>query len=126
MNVALWVVQFVVAAAFGMSGVMKATMPIAALEQSMRWARDVPEGLVRFIGLCEIAGALGLILPALTRIKPGLTPLAAAGLTTVMVLASLFHVTRGELFALPFTLTLGALAAFVAWGRYTRVPVGAR
>jgi len=57
--------------------------------------------LVRFIGVSELAGALGLILPAATRIRPGLTPLAALGLSTIMALAMLFHLVRGEPQALP-------------------------
>jgi uncharacterized membrane protein YphA (DoxX/SURF4 family) len=125
MNIALWLVQLLLAAAFAVSGAMKIAMPIAALAQSAKWATDVPPALVRFIGACEIAGALGLVLPAVTRTKPRLAALAAGGLLTVMVLASIFHISRGELSALRVTLTLGALAAFVAWGRTSRVPVQA-
>jgi hypothetical protein len=92
----------------------------------MIWVNAVPVGLVRFIGASELAGALGLILPAATRIKPSLTPLAASGLIVVMVLAAAFHASRGELQALPINFVLGGLAAFVAWGRFRRAPVEAR
>jgi hypothetical protein len=109
-----------------MAGVMKTTMPIDELAKTVNWAADVPLLLVRFIGLSELAGALGLVLPALTRIMPVLTPLAAAGLTLVMILAAGFHLTRGEAAAIGFTLVLGAAAAFVAWGRWRRVPIAAR
>jgi putative oxidoreductase len=73
--------------------------------------------LLRFIGVAELAGGLGLILPAATRIRPMLTPLAALGLATIMTLAFVFHIQRGEWDALPVNAVLGALAAFVAWGR---------
>src|SRR5688500_1026583 len=95
LNIGLWVVQVVLAVMFGMAGVMKSTAPMAELVAQMGWPGALPEGLVRFIGVSELAGAIGLILPSLTRIKPGLTPLAAAGLVVVMVLAALFHIPRG-------------------------------
>lgn len=125
MNVALWITQLLLAAAFGMAGAMKATTPIAELAPKMPWVANLPH-LVRFIGASELAGALGLLLPALTRIKPWLTPLAAVGLTVVMVLAAAFHVSRGEYSVLPIPLLLGALAAFVAWGRTRKAPIAAR
>lgn len=122
----LWLAQILLAVAFGLAGAMKATAPIATLAQQMVWPGDVPAWLVRFIGVSELAGALGLILPAVTRIKPGLTPLAALGLLAVMVLASAFHIARGEWQALPMNVLLGALAAFIAWGRTRKVPIQAR
>ena len=125
MNVVLWIVQVLLAAAFGVSGVMKSTMPIPELALQVPWSDDVPVAFVRFIGLVELTGAVGLILPALTRIKPGLTPLAALGILTIMLLAMLFHISRGEFGVLPINLALGAMAAFIAWGR-RRVPIPAR
>jgi len=126
LHIALWVAQILLAAAFGMAGVMKSTQPIADLAAQLVWPGAVPEALVRFIGISELAGAIGLVLPAATRIQPGLTPLAALGLIVVMLLAAGFHVTRGELFALPINLALAALAAFIAWGRGRRAPIAAR
>jgi len=67
-----------------------------------------------------------MLLPALTRIKPILTPLAGVGLAVVMVLAAGFHVMRGELSALPINLAFGGLAAFVAWGRLQKAPISPR
>lgn len=125
-SVALWVVQVLLAAAFGTAGVMKTTMPIHELAQNLVWPGALPPALVRFIGASELAAAIGLILPAATRIRPVLTPLAAAGLVVVMVLASVFHLSRGEAQALPMNLTFGALAAFVAWGRFRKAPIKAR
>ena len=118
LHITLWGVQVLLAAMFGLSGAMKATTPIPALANSAPWAADVPEALVRFIGVAELAGAAGLLLPALTRILPVLTPLAATGLAIIMVLAVAFHVSRSEPTMLPINLVLGAVAAFVAWGRF--------
>jgi putative oxidoreductase len=126
LSVALWIVQLLLAAAYASAGVMKTTMPIGALAQNLPWTGDVPPALVRFIGTSELAASIGLVLPALTRVKPMLTPLAAAALVVVMVLASIFDITRGELSALPITVTLGALGAFVAWGRTARAPIAPR
>jgi uncharacterized membrane protein YphA (DoxX/SURF4 family) len=120
LHVALWIVQLLLAAAFGMAGVMKSTQPLDALSPDMAWVRDVPPAMVRFIGIAELAGALGLVLPALTGVKPILTPLAAAGLAVIMVLAAAFHISRGEFSALPFNIVLGGLSALVAWGRGVR------
>ena len=126
LHVALWVVQALLAANYGIAGVMKSTMPIADLAQKLVWPGALPVPLVRFIGVAELAAALGLILPSLTRVRPLLTSIAAAGLTVIMLLATAFHVSRGELQMLPVTLTFAALAAFVAWGRGKKAPIAAR
>ena len=123
LHVAVWMAQLLLALAFGMAGIMKSTQPVAELSVAMAWTADVPAGLVRFIGASELAAALGLVLPAATRIRPLLTPLAAMGLVLVMLLASLFHISRGEWLAVPLNLVLGSLAAFVAWGRLRKVPI---
>lgn len=126
LNITLWVVQFTLAFAFGTAGFTKLTQPLANLAQMMPWTTAVPSEMVRFIGAAELAGALGLLLPALSRIKPLLTALAGAGLLVVMVLAAGFHLTRAEYGALPINLVLGGLAAFVAWGRYKKAPISPR
>jgi uncharacterized membrane protein YphA (DoxX/SURF4 family) len=125
-NITLWVVQGLLAVMFGIAGFMKLTMPIAELTEKMVWPGAAPSALVRFIGLSELAAAIGLIAPAATRIKPVLTPLAGVGLVIVMLFAAIFHITRGELGALPTNLVLGALAAFVAWGRFRKAPIPPR
>jgi len=118
MTIALWVVQVLLAAMFGMAGFMKTTAPIPQLVQAgISWAPDLPVALVRFIGISELAGAIGLILPAATGVQPWLTRAAAGGLMVVMVLATLFHLTRAEWQNVPMTLVIGLLAAFVVWGR---------
>jgi putative oxidoreductase len=120
MNIALWIVQVLLAAAFGMAGFTKIMQPIDAMVGMMPWAADVPLLLVRFIGVAEVAGALGLILPGLTKIQPRLTAYAAAGLVVVMLLASLFHASRGEFGNIGVNAVLLLLAAFVAYRRWPR------
>ena len=126
LHAGLWVGQVALALAFGMAGGMKATAPISELAQRMIWPGDVPAWLVRFIGVAELSAAFGLVLPAATRIKPGLTPLAAACLTLVVALAIPFHLVRGEPVVLVGLLPLGALALFVAWGRFGQAPIRPR
>ena len=121
LHLGLWATQVLLAGVFLMAGGMKLTAPVETLQQQMAWVGGAMGPAVRVIGLVEVLGALGLLLPAATRILPGLTPLAAAGLATVMVLATLTHITRGELGMVPVTLILGGLAAFVAWGRGVEV-----
>ena len=82
--------------------------------------------LVRFIGTSELLGAIGLLLPSLTRVKPIFTAWAGAGLATVMVLATGFHVMRDEMQFIGVTLTLAVVAAFVAWGRFVGRPIEPR
>jgi hypothetical protein len=125
-TIGLWVVQGLLAAAFLSAGVVKGFQPLDAVGKMMPWVLDVPGWLVRFIGFAELAGALGLILPAATRILPILTPLAALGLTTVMILAAGFHASRGELAMVPINLVIGSLAGFIAWGRLRKAPLKPR
>jgi uncharacterized membrane protein YphA (DoxX/SURF4 family) len=122
MNIALWIVQVLLAGMFVMAGVMKAFMYERA-KASIFWVKDVPRGLVTFIGISELLGGLGLLLPAITGILPWLTPLAGAGLVLVMLLAIGFHASRREGQAISFNAVLLALAAFVAYGRFVIVPL---
>jgi putative oxidoreductase len=125
LNIALWVLQVLLAAVFLMAGLTKLTTPITQLSVMLAWTASVPELMVRFIAVAEILGALGLLLPSLTKIQPSLTPLAALSLSVVMALAVLFHITRGEFGVTLPSLVLGVLSAFVAWGR-RQVPIQAR
>lgn len=122
----LWAVQLLLAFAFAGAGMMKLTTPLEALAEKMTWIAQGPSFLPRFIGASELAGALGLVLPAATRIAPALTPLAAAGLTVVMGLAALTHVALGEFGGLVAPFVLGGLAAFVAYGRHKLAPIAPR
>jgi len=126
MNIALWIVQVLLALAFGFAGFFKVSAPMTELIAKMVWPGAVGEPVVRFIGASELTGAIGLLLPSITRIKPQLSALAGAGLVVVMVLAAIFHSTRGEFQALPINLVLGGLAAFVAWGRFKKAPIAPR
>jgi uncharacterized membrane protein YphA (DoxX/SURF4 family) len=120
MSIALWVVQILLAVAFGFFGYPKVVQPIADLSAMLPWAAEMPALVVRFIGIAEIAGALGLVLPGLTKIQPKLMGWAAAGLALIMLLAAIFHATRGEFGNIAFNAVLFLLAAFVAWGRLVR------
>lgn len=114
----VWVATALLALAYGMAGVMKTFRPIPDLAKMMVWPGDVPPPLVRFVGVSELAGALGLILPMLTLILAWLTPLAAIGLSLVQILAIGFHARRGETAkSLPVNLVLLALSLFVLWAR---------
>jgi putative oxidoreductase len=125
LNVSLWVAQVLLAAVFGMAGFMKVATPIAVLAQKMAWISGAP-GLVRFIGICELAGAVGVILPAAFKILPKLTAFAATGLLAIMVLAVPFHLCRGEAKVIGLPVLLGVMAAFVAWGRFRGAPIQSR
>ena len=122
LNIFLWTAQIVLAAMFLMAGIMKATQPLEELGKSLPWVREAGV-FTRVIGITELLGALGLILPSLLRIKPMLTPLAALGIFIIMVLAFIYHLTQGEYAALGINLILAALAIFIAWGRYKKVPI---
>ncbi len=124
-HVSLWAVQILLAGMFLMVGYMKTFTPIGELKQIVPLAADLPV-LIRFIGLSELAAGLGLLLPAALKIRPQLTVLAALGLTLIMVLASIFHLSRGEYSAIGTTITLGLLAGLVAWGRISKAPISAR
>jgi hypothetical protein len=126
LQVALWLAQALLAAAFLLVGYTPAFEPIAVAIARAPWVASLPMALIRFIGVAELAGTLGVILPAATRIRPNLTPLAAAGLGVMMALAIPFHMMRGEVKEIAINLVLGALAALVAWGRTRRVPVPSR
>ena len=82
----------------------------------------VPGWFLRFIGVCEVLGAIGLILPGLLRIRPGLTPLAAAGLVIIMIGATVISLIGGEITAALVSVVVGLLAAFVAYGRWRVAP----
>jgi len=113
----LWIVQALLALVFLSAGVIKIIVPLDVLYTYMQL--PLPGIFIRFIGVCEVLGALGLILPGLVRIRPGLTSLAARGLVLIMVGAVMFTPPEAlATAALP--VVLGMLAAFVAYGRAPR------
>jgi uncharacterized membrane protein YphA (DoxX/SURF4 family) len=118
MNSILWITQGILALMFIMAGIMKSTQPKEKLKASLPWASDYSTGTIKFIGISELAGGLGLILPRLTGILPALTPVAALALALVMVLAALAHYRRKEYKAIGFNAILFLAALFIAFGRF--------
>jgi uncharacterized membrane protein YphA (DoxX/SURF4 family) len=119
MTYALWVVQVLLALLFLFAGGTKLVLPIEEMTAQM----PLPELFLRFIGVVEVLGALGLILPGLLRIRPGLTPLAAAGLVIIMIGATALTLATGEVVLALIPLVVGLLAAFVAYGRWRLAPL---
>ncbi len=120
MNIALWVAQVLLAGMYGMAGSMKTFTPDKVrMNPQMTWAHDKQDGYIRFVGISELLGAVGLIIPALTGILPWLTPLAAIGLTLIQVLAIFtVHLPKKEYQVIPVNVVLLALSIFVAYGRF--------
>src|ERR1700692_2415736 len=119
MNLALWIVAIVLAVVFTGSGLLKQLAPKAKLVTAGQgWAQDYSQTNIRLIGLAEILGAIGLVLPAVLHIAPILVPLAAVGLVLVMVGAGGGPPRRNEPMNVAVNLVLIALAIFVAWGRF--------
>lgn len=127
MTYVLWIIQILLALLFLFAGGTKLVLPLDVLK-SMGSPNQIqlPGMLLRFIGVCEVLGALGLILPGLLRIKPWLTPLAAAGLAVVMIGATALTLASGEVGQVVAPLVTGLLAAFVAYGRWRLAPHPAR
>jgi uncharacterized membrane protein YphA (DoxX/SURF4 family) len=118
-NVVLWIIAGVLAAAFLAAGLMKVAQPKEKIVASgMGWAETFSPGTVKLIGGLEIAAAVGLVLPALLGIVPVLVPLAALGLVLLMLGAIVTHARRGELPMAAVNAVLLVLAAVVAWGRF--------
>jgi len=118
-NVALWVIQVLLALLFLFAGSMKFIIPIEVMTKQVA----LPGAFLRFIGAAEILGAIGLILPGLLRIRTALTPLAASGLLVIVIGATVLMLrTSGVTQAIsPFVTAL--LSAFVAYGRWRLVPL---
>ncbi len=112
----LWIISGLLAVAFAMAGVMKIMQPKEKLAENMAWVEDFSDMQVRGIGIVELLGAIGLILPMLTGIAPILTPLAAVGLVLTMIGAAITHVRRGENQMIVPNVVLGALAVVAAVG----------
>ena len=118
MTYVLWIIQGLLALLFLWAGGMKLVLPIAAMTEQI----PLPGLFLRFLGVAEVLGALGLILPGLLHRQPALTPLAAAGLVLIMIGATGFTLASGAVFMALFPLVVGLLAAFVAYGRWRLTP----
>src|SRR5271165_5342474 len=130
-SVLLWTLQVLWGIFFSFTGFGKVLCYNPAVWNhqlhQVAWFSAVPQSLFVFIGACEGLGGIGLILPAMTGVKPKLTPFAAIGLTLIMILAAIFHIVRGEYsFFLPVNLVLGGVAAFIGYGRLVAMPVAER
>ena len=127
MNSVLWILQIFLAAVFAWHGWLYTTWPASAEQWHEKQHPGKPLGLAprfrTFIGICELLAAVGLLLPWLTGILPGLTPLAAIGLTIVMIGSAVFHLSRQEYANVAISLVLVALCVMVAYGRSSIVIV---
>jgi hypothetical protein len=123
MNIVLWILQLLLAAAFFAHGLLFLVPPpeIAAMMNA-----SLPRWFQLFLGVAEILAAVGLILPGVTRILPWLVTWAAVGIMIVMVSATIYHVGRGEIGSAVVTFLLLAMAAFVAYMRHRVLPISAR
>lgn len=126
LNVALWVVQGLLALNFVGAAVWKVTTPISELGAKMPWMGQVSPWFLYVTALFDFLGGVGVLLPSLTRIKPKLTVVAALGCVALMAAAIAFHISRGEAASTPFNFVLVALSLFVAWGRHLRAPIAPR
>jgi uncharacterized membrane protein YphA (DoxX/SURF4 family) len=118
MTYALWIVQGLLAALFLFAGGMKLVLPVEEMTEQIQ----LPGLFLRFIGVAEVLGAIGLVLPGLLRIRPGLTPLAAAGLVIIMIGATVVTLASGVVAPALISLVVGLLAALVAYGRWRLAP----
>jgi DoxX-like family len=122
-TIALWIAQLLLAAAYGLFGSMKATQTLSIM---MKWIPDFPPMFVRTLGIVELLGAIGLILPSLFRIQPRLTVIAALCILAHQFCAVALHASKGEFDVLGLNVVLIALAAFIFWGRRTKAIVAPR
>jgi DoxX-like family len=119
MNRALWIAQGLLALVFLLAGGTKLVLPL----DQMSGPVTLPGWFLRFLGVAEVLGAIGLILPGLLRIRPGLTPLAAAGQVIIMIGATAITAATGGGATALIPAVVGLLAAFVAYGRWRLVPL---
>lgn len=125
-NIILWIVQFLLASSLVWASWMKLGQPVEELATMWPWTGEVSPVLVKFTGVVDLLGGLGLILPSLLRILPKLTPIAAVCIIVLMVVASAFHISRSEGALIAPNIVFALMAAFVAWGRFAKAPIFAK
>ncbi len=125
LHIALLVVQILVASVMLWAAFAKLIQPLEELAKMLPWAEEHPS-LVLLTGVVDLLGGLGIILPTLLKIQPRLTVFASYGIILLMVVGSIFHVSRGEANLIGFNILLIVLAVFIAWGRSTKGKVVAR
>jgi len=126
LKIGLWTAQITVFALFTLFGSMKLLMPVDRLAAMWIWPGQVPTWFLHLTGILDVAGGIGVLLPAVTRIEPRLTVLAALGCTLLQMAAIIFHLSRGETAAVPLNFVLLALSVFIFWGREKRAPIAPR
>lgn len=128
LRVGLWTAQVVLFVFFGAVGALNTFVsPSVLTAMGLTYSTEIPLWLLRFVGMSELAGAAGVILPALTRVMPRLTPLAALGLATIQIFAIGFHLVRGEIAGLtPLIIPPVAWSLIVFWGRTWKAPILSR
>lgn len=126
LHVGLWIAQWLLGLTFVGTALWKAFTPIPTLAGMIPWAGQVSPAFLMSTALFDFLGGVGLLVPGLTRIKPGFTTLAALGCALLQACAIVFHLSRGEARNTPFNVLLVALSLFIAWGRGTRAPLAAR
>lgn len=124
-NVLLWVLQVVMGVYFVLVGISHFIVP-EGLPAQMEWMYELSDTLHIIVGIAEIAGGLGLILPSLTRIRPELTVYAAGGLVLVMIGAVIYHAGRGESQSIVTNILIAAIVAFIGYGRWKLEPIEPR
>lgn len=122
MNIIIWIAQVILAAGFIWAATMKLFQPADELAKMWPWTAD-HAGLVKFTGILDLLTGIGLILPALLRIQPGLTIYSAYGTVVLMITASIFHIARGEATLIGVNIFFAVIALFIAWGRQKKAPV---
>ena len=125
LHISLWVAQILLAIFLVMGTIMK-FMPIEKISVMMPWTGQLPAVEVRLLGVIDLLGALGLILPSLFRIQPKLTPWSAIAIIILMICAIVFHVLRGEASVIGMNIFCLILAIFITWGRLKKVPLTAK
>ena len=126
LRIALWTAQTIVFALFTLFGGMKLLMPVDKLAEMWLWPGQVPSWFLHLTGLLDVVGGIGVLLPAMTRIQPRLTVLAALGCSLLQIAAIIFHLSRGEAAVVPLNIVLLALSVFILWGRGRPAPIGPR
>lgn len=124
LKLGLWLAQTIICILFVLFGCLKLMLPVEKLAAMWVWPGQVPVWLLHLVGVLDIAGGIGVLLPAITHIQPRLVVYAALGCTALQLCAIIFHVSRGEVGVVWLNCILLGLAAFILWGRGRKAPTG--
>ncbi len=126
LHITLWIAQLLLAGTMIWASCMKLFAPVSQVAAMWPWAGEVSVIFLKFTGVVDLLGALGLILPSLLRTQPRLTPIAAIAIIVLMICASVFHISRGEGSDITPNIAFALIAAFIAWGRWNKAPIISR